>query len=103
MIAASPLVRLEMEHLPLAEHLSVGLELRACLRVADPVLYAAFIEMVHHDGVERRSLQVRPNRDEQQVDRIVLFQRPEHVDPAEREKPSAMLLHGRMQEDRPRR
>ena len=91
--AASAFVLDSVEHLPLALHSVVGLELRPGLGAFDTVLDAAPVEMLHEYAIDTAPAKLRLYRDQEQIEGVVLLERAEHSDPAGREESASALLH----------
>ena len=66
-------MRLDVEHLPLAVDLGVGLKLRSGLGLDDAMLVAACKKMLHYDPVDAGFLQLRSDRYEKEIKSIILL------------------------------
>ncbi len=71
--APAALMWLDIEHLPLTVDLVVGLKLRTCFCMPDPMLITACKQMLHDDPVNAALLKFRPDSDKEQVECIVLL------------------------------
>lgn len=83
---------IHLKELPLCDYLIIGFQLRPCLSIFDPALNGIVQDMIQNNGIYPASLHIRPDRNQEQVKRIIFPTCLQNSECAKREKLASALF-----------